>query len=429
MRERHEQALLLFIREANTSVTHSETEYRVAFTFVRKFNGKHDLAALREFDGIATQIGQNLSQPQWVTCEHRWDIGFHLEEQFKLFVFRPKTYDVGQLLQDILQSEIHGFQFKLASFDLGEIKDVIDDAQQPFSRPMDLLNVVSLLGCEVSLQRQIRHANDRVHWCSDFMAHIGQEITLGLIGDVSGLFGVSQLSDVGDGANQAARRPIQILEALDAVQGVVRLAICKGNGHDLLKVPGRGNGLLVFCLVGNTVCFRQILKIEHLLADQVLAIHRKGLLVGLVEPKETRVRSLVKNRGGNGVNQCLLKMQLVAQLQGLFLPQSVIAEDQYDQIGNHQGGHEATCGHGDPAGHRCDGIQRRCIDQSPCARWIVPVNGLADDNNALARQGPESTCSSGDGLDVRRIVEDASILGSCTQFLQIGVLGVTDNTE
>ena len=71
------------------------------------------------------------------------------------------------------------FQFELAGLDSGEVKDIIDDRQQGVSATAGGLDIVPLLIRQGGIQQQARHANDTVHGCANFMAHVRQELGLG----------------------------------------------------------------------------------------------------------------------------------------------------------------------------------------------------------------------------------------------------------
>ena len=50
-----------------------------------------------------------------------------------------------------------------------------------------------MLGVEVSVQRQFGHAQDSVHWRTNLVAHVGQELALGTAGRLGPLLGFLQL--------------------------------------------------------------------------------------------------------------------------------------------------------------------------------------------------------------------------------------------
>ena len=73
-------------------------------------------------------------------------------------------------------------KFELTRFQLGKVKDVVDDGAQRIGGTINLGQVVLLLGIEVRFQAQAGQADDGVHRRADFMAHIGQESALGFVG-------------------------------------------------------------------------------------------------------------------------------------------------------------------------------------------------------------------------------------------------------
>ena len=77
-------------------------------------------------------------------------------------------------------------------FDLRVIEDVVDDAQQMLAGVLDLGQVIALLNGEVGAQRQVGHADNRIHRRADFMAHVGQEIRFRLGGGFGSLLGLLQ---------------------------------------------------------------------------------------------------------------------------------------------------------------------------------------------------------------------------------------------
>ena len=74
-------------------------------------------------------------------------------------------------------------QLQLAGLDLGEVEDVVDDAEQRLaarahgSRRSSRCSAVRL-----GVQQQLGHADDAVHGRADLVAHVGQELALGDVG-------------------------------------------------------------------------------------------------------------------------------------------------------------------------------------------------------------------------------------------------------
>ena len=94
----------------------------------------------------------------------------------------PKRQRLEHVGQAVAQRERLAIEFELAGFDLGEIEDVVDHAQQRFRRAADDIGVFALFGRELRFQQQFRHAQNAVHGRADFVAHVGQELALGRVG-------------------------------------------------------------------------------------------------------------------------------------------------------------------------------------------------------------------------------------------------------
>ena len=103
---------------------------------------------------------------------------------------RADSHRCAQLGQQGFHVERDRFQRELAGLDLGEIEDVVDQAEQCFRAALDGFGVVVLLAVEIGVQQQAGHADHTVHRRADFMAHVGEKIALrtaGLLGRVPGL--------------------------------------------------------------------------------------------------------------------------------------------------------------------------------------------------------------------------------------------------
>ena len=73
-------------------------------------------------------------------------------------------------------------------FDLGQIQNIVEQAQQIRARSPKYSNVLPLFGGQWRVPEKIGHANDRVHRCPDLVAHLGQKITFRAIRSVRGFF-------------------------------------------------------------------------------------------------------------------------------------------------------------------------------------------------------------------------------------------------
>lgn len=80
--------------------------------------------------------------------------------------------------------EVDPFQrnFHQIRFETGNLQHIVDQLQQGLAGGVDIGRiVVQLLGIRRGGLQQLAEADDRVERGADFMAHHGQEVTLGLI--------------------------------------------------------------------------------------------------------------------------------------------------------------------------------------------------------------------------------------------------------
>ena len=72
----------------------------------------------------------------------------------------------------------------IAGLDLREVEDVVDEGQERLAGLLDHVEVLSLLGAELGLEHELRHADDAVQRRANLVAHVGQELALHTVGRV-----------------------------------------------------------------------------------------------------------------------------------------------------------------------------------------------------------------------------------------------------
>ena len=188
-----EHLAALLWRHADTGVFDPEVQFDTVVMVGHFFDADDNFAGFGELDGVVAQVDQHLTQPQGVAnegCGYIWRGG---KQKFQPFVFGFHAHQVGQVVHDVFKVEVNGFHAQLARFNLGEVEDVVDDAQQVFASAVDFFNVVALLFIQRGLQRQVAHADDGVHGRANFVAHVGQEVALGFGGVFCRLLGAQHL--------------------------------------------------------------------------------------------------------------------------------------------------------------------------------------------------------------------------------------------
>ena len=106
----------------------------------------------------------------------------YIEDEFQALGGCFFTDQIGDVFQDFVEIEVDHFNIELAGFYFRKVEDVVDDSQQMLAGALNLLDVIGLLGRQLGFQGQVGHADDGVHRGADFVAHIGQEVGLGLRG-------------------------------------------------------------------------------------------------------------------------------------------------------------------------------------------------------------------------------------------------------
>ncbi len=86
----------------------------------------------------------------------------------------------------VAQVERNAVEHQLASLDLGEVEDLVDDPQQVVGGFLDGVQVVQLTWRQLAFLQQMGKAEDAVERGADLVAHVGQELRL----DAAGLEGL-----------------------------------------------------------------------------------------------------------------------------------------------------------------------------------------------------------------------------------------------
>ena len=170
-----------------------------------------DLPPFSELHRVTQQVEENLLQPQGIAQQaFRKDLR-HLDLEREPLGGGHLAQEAQELGQQSGQVEGSGFQVDLTPFDLGEVKDVVDDCQQALAGGEDVAHPLPLLGGQILQLQQLRQTQHGIHGGADFMAHVGQELALGRIGTLGVVLGLEQglfaLFAGGDVRNRAHHAP------------------------------------------------------------------------------------------------------------------------------------------------------------------------------------------------------------------------------
>jgi len=90
------------------------------------------------------------------------------------------------------QGEVGEVEFELAGLDLGEVEQVVDEAEQAAGRRLDRLQALALVLGQVGAEHQFGHAEDGAEGGADLVTDVGQEIVLGPVGRLRRLLGLAE---------------------------------------------------------------------------------------------------------------------------------------------------------------------------------------------------------------------------------------------
>ena len=194
--------------------------------------GKHQhLARFGKFDGIAHQIEQNLPQTQRIAHQTERQVRINAKNQFDPFALCAQGQNRGNVVEHLGKIEDDVFDLQFPGFDLRKVENVVENAKQTGGRRIDIRQIVALLQIELGLERQMRQPQDRIHRCSDFVAHIGQKLGFRLIGAIGLRLGTRQF-DHGPFQFLVIRR--QFL--MRPLQGPLRLLLFDPTATDQLEI-------------------------------------------------------------------------------------------------------------------------------------------------------------------------------------------------
>ncbi len=190
--ERFEDRVLFVCGDPDPRVGHGKVEHRAAVVPDVLTNRDHHMAALRELDGVADQIRDDLLHPHRIADDAGRHVGRDITQQLQALLVRAH----GQWLQRIADGvgERKGYHFDLESarFDLREVEDIVENRQQRLGRRFDGVEAVGLIRRELGVECQRRHPDNAIHRRANLVAHVRQELALRPGGVLRGFLGLRQ---------------------------------------------------------------------------------------------------------------------------------------------------------------------------------------------------------------------------------------------
>ena len=157
------------------------------------FHAHDHLPGVGELDGVADQVEQDLPQPAGVADQGVGHVRLHVADQLQPLLVGPHGQGPQGVADRRPQREVGRVQLQLAGLDLGEVEQVVDDAEQVVGRGLDRLEALPLVLGQRRVEGQLGHAEDGVHGGADLVADVGQELVLGPVRRLRRLLGLPQL--------------------------------------------------------------------------------------------------------------------------------------------------------------------------------------------------------------------------------------------
>ena len=167
--------------------------------FDRKLNGDpirgclqpaqnhHHLAMRGELDGVTAQVDQNLLQPHGIAQQHVGQGGINIKQNLNVFAAHIRGQHHRQMAQQMVQTKRQFFQAHFVGIGFREVENIVKQAQKRLGRALCLIGIVALAQVQFGGLQETEHAENRVHGGPDFVAHIGQKLTLCNVGGFSGI--------------------------------------------------------------------------------------------------------------------------------------------------------------------------------------------------------------------------------------------------
>ncbi len=189
-----EDALLRLGRDAGAGVLHADLHRGAGVGFLTQRDAHQHLAAGGELDGVAEQVGHHLAQAEGVAAQRERRLRRHeLHQQVQTLGLRRLREHRGGFFHHLAEVQIRHLGRELARFDLGEIEDVVDHAEQVAPGAAHRQRPFALLRLQLALDQQLVHAEHAVHRRANLVAHGGEELALGLTGRLGRLLGQHEL--------------------------------------------------------------------------------------------------------------------------------------------------------------------------------------------------------------------------------------------
>ena len=142
--------------------------------FFKQAGAQRDFTVLGKFNGVGGIVEQCLAQACRIATQPAWH-AFQIKHDGQALFASLAVNHRAHVVKNGFEVEVAFVQLHFFRLNLGKIEDVVDQFEQVFSSAFDLDQSFKLAWRWVAAAQQMSETDDGVHWCADFMAHIGQE--------------------------------------------------------------------------------------------------------------------------------------------------------------------------------------------------------------------------------------------------------------
>ena len=96
-----------------------------------RFERDGHVAGVGELHGVADEIQKDLPEPNRISDHGGRDVRRHETGEFEVFATGGFCKQIHRIFNRLSQAELDPFQLQFAGLDFREIKDFIDDVQEP----------------------------------------------------------------------------------------------------------------------------------------------------------------------------------------------------------------------------------------------------------------------------------------------------------
>ena len=308
--ERLENLFLLLGCDTDAGVAHFATQFEDAFAVGLDAHAQLHAAGFGELHGVADEVEQHLPQTSRIAAQRGGEVRGDEAGQFDLFGMRGGGEQLHGIFDDLADAEVDLLERQPAGFNLGEVKDVVEQLEQGVRAVAGGLGEIILLRLQFGGQQQIEHADDAVHRGADLVAHRGEELRLepraleSLIaceGEI--VLGVLERSDVARDADDAREVTGAIARGNFGDGGPDARAVQRRLLLDLVhhRLAGDDDAVLVLLELART--FERMEIVVGLADDIVRVLQADALGQRFVAKDETRVGVFEVDAVGHIVHQ------------------------------------------------------------------------------------------------------------------------------